>query len=47
MGVSLCHGAGFTHAEIAADAGLPLGTVKSHVNRGLQKLRQHMQGAGE
>lgn len=40
--VSLCHGVGMTHDEIAAMTGLPLGTVKSHVNRGMTKLRRLM-----
>jgi RNA polymerase sigma-70 factor (ECF subfamily) len=37
--VSLCHGAGMTQEEIAAHLQVPLGTVKSHVTRGLKKLR--------
>ena len=37
--VSLCYGAGFSHAEAAELLNTPLGTVKSHVKRGLDKLR--------
>lgn len=37
--VSLCFGAGLSHAEAAEALNLPLGTVKSHVKRGLDKLR--------
>lgn len=40
--VSLCHGAGLTHEEIGRSLNLPLGTVKSHVKRGLDKLRARM-----
>ena len=40
--VSLCHGAGMTHEEIAQALQVPLGTVKSHVNRGVKKLRALM-----
>lgn len=37
--VSLCYGAGLSHAEAAETLNAPLGTVKSHVKRGLDKLR--------
>lgn len=40
--VSLCYGAGLTNAEAASALNLPLGTVKSHVKRGLDKLRAHL-----
>lgn len=38
--VVLAHGEGMTHPEIAEAAGLPLGTVKSHVLRGTEKLKR-------
>ena len=37
--VSLCYGADLTHAEAAEVLNAPLGTVKSHVKRGLDRLR--------
>jgi RNA polymerase sigma-70 factor (ECF subfamily) len=40
--VSLCHGADWSHAEAAEALNIPLGTVKSHVKRGLDKLRARM-----
>ncbi|PZQ62563.1 MAG: RNA polymerase subunit sigma-70 [Phenylobacterium zucineum] len=45
--VSMCYGAGLSHGEAADALNLPLGTVKSHVKRGLDKLRARMApGAG-
>ncbi len=40
--VSLCYGAGLSHAEAAAALNAPLGTVKSHVKRGLDKLKARL-----
>jgi RNA polymerase sigma factor (sigma-70 family) len=40
--VVLCHGAGLSHDEISGALDVPLGTVKSHVTRGLKKLRRQL-----
>jgi RNA polymerase sigma-70 factor (ECF subfamily) len=40
--VSLCYGAGLSHAEAASALDAPLGTVKSHVKRGLDKLKARL-----
>jgi RNA polymerase sigma-70 factor, ECF subfamily len=38
--VVLAHSEGMSHGEVAETTGLPLGTVKTHVNRGSAKLRE-------
>ena len=40
--VTMCFGAGLSHTEAAEALNLPLGTVKSHVKRGLDKLRTRL-----
>ena len=40
--VTMCFGAGLSHGEAAEALNLPLGTVKSHVKRGLDKLRTRL-----
>ncbi len=40
--VSLCYGAGLSHGEAAQTLGVPLGTVKSHVKRGMDKLKRRL-----
>jgi RNA polymerase sigma factor (sigma-70 family) len=42
--VALCLGGDFSHAEAAEALGLPLGTIKSHVQRGRAKLLQALGG---
>jgi RNA polymerase sigma factor (sigma-70 family) len=43
MCVSMCSGAGFSHSEAGALLKMPAGTVKSHVKRGLDKLRRSLE----
>ena len=45
--VALCLGGGFSHAEAAEALGLPLGTIKSHVERGRAKLLIALGGPDE
>ncbi len=37
---------GLSHSEISAQTGLPLGTVKSRIRLGIQRLRASLTGAG-
>ncbi len=43
--VTLCLGQGWSHAEVSQALGLPLGTVKSHVVRGRERLLAVMGGS--
>jgi RNA polymerase sigma-70 factor (ECF subfamily) len=43
--VTLCLVCGFSHSEAAAILGTPLGTVKSHVLRGRERLLKEMEGS--
>lgn len=45
--VALCLGEGFSHSEAAAILNLPLGTVKSHVTRGRERLVRALEQPNE
>lgn len=40
--IVLSYQEGMTHEEIAQEVALPLGTVKSHIRRGTERLRQQL-----
>ena len=39
LAIRLCYEDGFSHEEAATIMGIPLGTVKTHIARGKQKLQ--------
>lgn len=43
--LATCHG--MSHGEIAAETGMPLGTVKAHARRGLMSIRSALLGVPE
>jgi RNA polymerase sigma-70 factor (ECF subfamily) len=43
--IVMCYACGMSHSEAAEATGMPLGTVKSHVNRGRAKLQDFFQPA--
>ena len=43
--IVLCFSCGMSHSEAAEATGMPLGTVKSHVNRGREKLKAYFESA--
>ncbi len=45
--IVLCYHEGMSHKEIAESTGLALGTVKSHINRGSQRLRECLSAYAE
>lgn len=42
--ITLCHSFGFSHQEVSGILDAPLGTVKSHIKRGKDKLKQSLAG---
>jgi RNA polymerase sigma-70 factor, ECF subfamily len=44
--IVLSYGEGMTHSEIAELTALPLGTVKSHIGRGLEQMRRLLGAEG-
>jgi len=45
--IVLSYNEGMTHGEIADLTGMPLGTVKSHIRRGTQRLQEFLSAYDE
>ena len=45
--ITLCHSFGFSHQEVAGILDAPLGTVKSQIKRGKEKLKELMSPTNE
>jgi RNA polymerase sigma factor (sigma-70 family) len=45
--IVLAYGEGMSHAEISQTALMPLGTVKSHINRGSARMRELLDAYGD
>jgi RNA polymerase sigma-70 factor (ECF subfamily) len=45
--LALAYGQDLSHEEAAAILGWPLGTLKTHLARGKEKLRRHLEGSSE
>lgn len=44
--INLAFYSGLSHSEISAETGIPLGTVKSRIRLGMQRLRSSLAGQG-
>ena len=44
--IVLAYSEGLSHAEVSQTTSIPLGTVKSHINRGSARLRELLHGYG-
>ncbi len=40
VAIIMCYSGGLSHSEASDAMGLPVGTIKSHINRGKKKLRE-------